>query len=68
MVYNNLHTGGECGRFVSKSDPKRLAEELGVAEGAIPTTEASEAPRAVHDRTPVILHPEDYAVWLGGGE
>ena len=30
------------------------------------TTEANEALRPVHDRMPVILHPADYELWLGG--
>jgi putative SOS response-associated peptidase YedK len=34
---------------------------------AILTTEANEVLRPVHDRMPVILHPEDYELWLGGG-
>ncbi len=29
------------------------------------TTEANEVLRPVHDRMPVILHPDDYEVWLG---
>jgi putative SOS response-associated peptidase YedK len=33
---------------------------------AILTTEANEALRPVHDRMPVILHPGDYELWLGG--
>lgn len=32
------------------------------------TTEANGVLRPVHDRMPVILHPEDYEMWLGGGE
>jgi putative SOS response-associated peptidase YedK len=28
------------------------------------TTEANEVLRPVHDRMPVILHPEDYKLWL----
>jgi putative SOS response-associated peptidase YedK len=32
---------------------------------AILTTEANEVLRPVHDRMPVILHPEDYEMWLG---
>jgi putative SOS response-associated peptidase YedK len=32
------------------------------------TTEANELLRPVHDRMPVILHPEDYEMWLEGGE
>jgi putative SOS response-associated peptidase YedK len=32
---------------------------------AILTTEANEVLRPVHDRMPVILHPEDYKLWLG---
>lgn len=32
------------------------------------TTEANEALRPVHDRMPVIIHPEDYELWLGAGE
>jgi putative SOS response-associated peptidase YedK len=32
---------------------------------AILTTEANEVLRPVHDRMPVILHPDDYEVWLG---
>jgi putative SOS response-associated peptidase YedK len=32
---------------------------------AILTTEANEVLRAVHDRMPVILHPDDYELWLG---
>jgi putative SOS response-associated peptidase YedK len=35
---------------------------------AILTTEANEVLRPVHDRMPVILHPEDYELWLGGDE
>ena len=35
---------------------------------AVLTTEANEVLRPVHDRMPVILHPDDYAVWLEGGE
>ena len=35
---------------------------------AILTTEANEVLRPVHDRMPVILHPDDYELWLGGGE
>ena len=31
---------------------------------AILTTEANEILRPVHDRMPVILHPEDYELWL----
>lgn len=31
---------------------------------AILTTEANEVLRPVHDRMPVILHPEDYRLWL----
>ena len=31
---------------------------------AILTTEANELLRPVHDRMPVILHPEDYQLWL----
>ncbi len=34
----------------------------------IVTTEANEVLRPVHDRMPVILHPEEYALWLGGDE
>ncbi len=29
------------------------------------TTEANEVMRPVHDRMPVILHPDDYELWLG---
>lgn len=32
------------------------------------TTEANEVLRPVHDRMPVILHPEDYEPWLGSDE
>ena len=32
------------------------------------TTEANAVLRPVHDRMPVILHPEDYELWLAGGE
>lgn len=32
------------------------------------TTEANEVLRPVHDRMPVILHPEEYTLWLGGDE
>jgi putative SOS response-associated peptidase YedK len=32
------------------------------------TTEANGVLRPVHDRMPVILHPEDYELWLEGGE
>ncbi|MGB7925118.1 MAG: SOS response-associated peptidase [Pyrinomonadaceae bacterium] len=31
---------------------------------AILTTEANEVLRPVHDRMPIILHPEDYELWL----
>jgi putative SOS response-associated peptidase YedK len=34
---------------------------------AILTTEANDVLRPVHDRMPVILHPEDYELWLGAG-
>jgi putative SOS response-associated peptidase YedK len=30
------------------------------------TTEANEVLRPVHDRMPVILHPDDYELWLAG--
>jgi putative SOS response-associated peptidase YedK len=33
---------------------------------AIQTTEANEVLWPVHDRMPVILHPEDYELWLDG--
>lgn len=33
---------------------------------AILTTEANEVLRPVHDRMPVILHPDDYDLWLSG--
>jgi len=33
---------------------------------AILTTEANEVLRPVHDRMPVILHPDDYELWLEG--
>lgn len=32
---------------------------------AILTTEANNVLRPVHDRMPVILHPDDYELWLG---
>lgn len=32
------------------------------------TTEANEVLRPVHDRMPVILHPEDYQLWLDEDE
>jgi putative SOS response-associated peptidase YedK len=32
---------------------------------AILTTEANEVLESVHDRMPVILHPDDYELWLG---
>ncbi|HEY0079550.1 MAG TPA: SOS response-associated peptidase [Pyrinomonadaceae bacterium] len=32
------------------------------------TTEANEVLLPVHDRMPVILHPEEYALWLEAGE
>ena len=32
------------------------------------TTEANEVLRPVHDRMPVILHPDDYELWLGADE
>jgi putative SOS response-associated peptidase YedK len=32
------------------------------------TTEANEVLRPVHDRMPVILHPEDYSLWLEDDE
>jgi putative SOS response-associated peptidase YedK len=31
------------------------------------TTDANEAVRALHDRMPVIIDPEDYPTWLGSG-
>src|SRR5215204_6588988 len=31
------------------------------------TTEANRVLRPVHDRMPVILHPDDYERWLGAG-
>jgi putative SOS response-associated peptidase YedK len=34
----------------------------------IMTTEANGVLRPVHDRMPVILHPEDYEMWLEAGE
>jgi putative SOS response-associated peptidase YedK len=37
-----------------------------VTSCAILTTEANEVLRPVHDRMPVILHPEDYELWLIG--
>jgi putative SOS response-associated peptidase YedK len=33
---------------------------------AILTTDANEVLRPVHGRMPVILHPDDYELWLGG--
>lgn len=33
---------------------------------AILTTEANEVLRPMHDRMPVILHPEEYSLWLEG--
>lgn len=35
---------------------------------AILTTEANDVLRPVHDRMPVILHPDEYSLWLGGEE
>jgi len=35
---------------------------------AILTTEANEVLQPVHDRMPIILHPNDYELWLEGGE
>ena len=35
---------------------------------AIITTDANETMRAVHDRMPVILAPDDWAVWLEGDD
>jgi putative SOS response-associated peptidase YedK len=32
------------------------------------TTEANEVLRPVHERMPVILHPDDYSMWLEGDE
>jgi putative SOS response-associated peptidase YedK len=32
------------------------------------TTEANDLLRPVHDRMPVILHPEEYSLWLEGSE
>ena len=32
------------------------------------TTEANEVLGPVHDRMPVIIHPEDYGLWLTAGE
>lgn len=32
------------------------------------TTEANEVLWPVHNRMPVILHPDDYSLWLEGGE
>ena len=40
-------------------------EDGGVVEScSILTTEANELLHPVHDRMPVILHPEDYQLWL----
>ncbi len=35
---------------------------------ALLTTEANELVRPVHDRMPVILRPEDYALWIDRGK
>lgn len=35
---------------------------------AILTTEANEVLRPVHERMPVIIHPDDYKLWLSAGE
>jgi len=35
---------------------------------AVITTEANDKMRAVHDRMPVIVAPEDYSEWLASGE
>jgi putative SOS response-associated peptidase YedK len=35
---------------------------------AVLTTEANAVVRPIHDRMPVILRPEDYAVWLDSGQ
>ena len=40
------------------------AEGKMIESCAILTTEANELLRPVHDRMPVILHPEDYNLWL----
>jgi putative SOS response-associated peptidase YedK len=31
------------------------------------TTEANDAVRGLHDRMPVIIDPDDFAIWLGSG-
>ncbi len=35
---------------------------------AIVTTDANAPMRAIHDRTPVVLAPDDWAEWLEGGD
>ncbi|MCA1564431.1 MAG: SOS response-associated peptidase [Acidobacteria bacterium] len=45
---------GEAGRIINSC--------------TILTTEANEVLRPVHDRMPVILHPDDYELWLGADE
>ena len=42
--------------------------EVALETCAIITSAANEKMRAVHDRMPVIVAPQDHAKWLGGGE
>ena len=32
------------------------------------TTEPNDVMRGIHDRMPLVIAPQDYAVWLDGGE
>jgi len=64
--YYVLPSAGELFAFAG------LWEEWNGPEGALQTcavitTESNEKMRAVHDRMPLIVAPEDYPKWLAGG-
>ena len=76
--YEWQRTGGRKQPFFFRMRDERLFGFAGLWERwegesgqvinscAIQTTEANEVLWPVHDRMPVILHPEDYELWLDG--
>ncbi|HEV7902587.1 MAG TPA: SOS response-associated peptidase [Pyrinomonadaceae bacterium] len=54
--------------FAGLWDRWQDGEGKAIESCTILTTGANEVLRPVHDRMPVILHPEEYALWLGGEE
>ncbi|HEV7842273.1 MAG TPA: SOS response-associated peptidase [Pyrinomonadaceae bacterium] len=50
--------------FAGLWDRWKGQDEKFIESCTILTTEANEVLRPVHDRTPVILHPETYDLWL----